>query len=56
MIEYAKNMDLNIPVGATNLDALFHKRVLELKRYISNSVLVSVQLYHLVNLLFCVCV
>ncbi|KAL0009492.1 hypothetical protein SO802_010994 [Lithocarpus litseifolius] len=32
MIEYAKNLDLNIPVGATNLDALFHKRELKLQR------------------------
>ena len=45
MIEYAKNLDLNIPVGATNLDALFHKRELELKRYSRDSVLVYVQLY-----------
>uniref|UniRef100_A0A2N9IZ11 Squalene cyclase N-terminal domain-containing protein n=1 Tax=Fagus sylvatica TaxID=28930 RepID=A0A2N9IZ11_FAGSY len=35
MIEYAKNLDLNIPLGATNLDALIHKRELELKRYSS---------------------
>lgn len=56
MIEYAKNLDLNIPVGATNLDALFRKRELELKRYSSNSVLVYVQLYYLVNLIFCSCV
>ncbi|KAF3974818.1 hypothetical protein CMV_001865 [Castanea mollissima] len=32
LIEYAKNLDLSIPLGATNLDALFHKRELELKR------------------------
>lgn len=56
MIEYAKNLDLNIPVGATNLDALFRKRELELKRYSSNSVLVYVQLFYLVNLIFCSCV
>ncbi|GMY33123.1 ent-kaurene synthase, chloroplastic-like isoform X1 [Fagus crenata] len=32
MIEYAKNLDLHIPMGATNIDALFQKRELELKR------------------------
>ncbi|KAF5477229.1 hypothetical protein F2P56_003892 [Juglans regia] len=38
MIEYAKNLDLNIPLKAMNLDALVHKRELELKRcYGSNS-------------------
>ncbi|KAE8124499.1 hypothetical protein FH972_019378 [Carpinus fangiana] len=38
MIEYAKNLDLNIPLGATNLEALVHKGELELKRgYGSNS-------------------
>jgi hypothetical protein len=46
MIEYAKNLDLNIPLGATNLEALVHKGELELKRYSYNSVLVSVQLYY----------
>ncbi|KAL0009501.1 hypothetical protein SO802_011003 [Lithocarpus litseifolius] len=33
MIELAKNLDLNIPQGTTNLDDLFQKRELELKRY-----------------------
>ena len=56
MIEYAKNLDLNIPLGATNLDALIHKRELELKRYSCNSVFVYVELYYLLNLLFCACV
>ncbi|KAG7955138.1 hypothetical protein I3843_11G055600 [Carya illinoinensis] len=38
MIDYAKNLDLNIPLKAMNLDALVHKRELELKRcYGSNS-------------------
>uniref|UniRef100_A0A2N9J246 ent-kaurene synthase n=1 Tax=Fagus sylvatica TaxID=28930 RepID=A0A2N9J246_FAGSY len=32
MIEYAKNLDLHIPMGATNIDALFQKRELELRR------------------------
>jgi hypothetical protein len=41
MIEYAKNLDLNIPLGATNLEALVHKGELELKTYSYNSVLVS---------------
>lgn len=46
MIEYAKNLDLNIPLGATNLEALVHKGELELKTYSYNSVLVSTQLYY----------
>ncbi|XP_062170077.1 ent-kaurene synthase, chloroplastic-like [Alnus glutinosa] len=38
MIEYAKNLDLNIPLGVTNLEALVHKGELELKTgYGSNS-------------------
>jgi hypothetical protein len=45
MIEYAKNLDLHIPMGATNIDALFQKRELELRRYSSNLVLVYVQIY-----------
>ncbi|GLT75772.1 hypothetical protein SLA2020_474710 [Shorea laevis] len=32
MIEYAKNLDLNIPLGAMNLEALVHQGELELKR------------------------
>lgn len=32
LIEYAKNLDLSIPLGATNLDALIQKRELELER------------------------
>jgi hypothetical protein len=46
MIEYAKNLDLNIPLGATNLEALVHKGELELKMYSYNPVLVSIQLYY----------
>ncbi len=46
MIEHAKNLDLNIPLGATNLEALVHKGELELKTYSYNSVLVSTQLYY----------
>jgi len=45
MIEHAKNLDLNIPLGATNLEALVHKGELELKTYSYNSVLVSAHLY-----------
>jgi hypothetical protein len=44
MIEYAKNLDLNIPMGVRNLEALVHKGELELKTYSYNSVLVSTQL------------
>lgn len=44
MIKGAKNMDMNIPLGAMNLDAWVRKTELELKRYISNPVLVSLQL------------
>lgn len=46
MIECAKNLDLNIFLGAMNLEALVNKGELELKRYSYNSVLVSVQLYY----------
>ena len=53
MIELAKNLDLNIPQGTTNLDDLFQKRELEFKRYSCNSTLLYVQLYSLVNILFC---
>ena len=53
MIELAKNLDLNVPQGTTNLDDLFQKRELELKRYSCNSTLLYVQLYYLVNILFC---
>jgi hypothetical protein len=45
MIEHAKNLDLNIPLGATNLEALVRKGELELKTYSYNSVLVSAHLY-----------
>ena len=53
MIELAKNLDLNIPQGTTNLDDLFQKRELEFKRYSCNSTLLYVQLYSLVNIHFC---
>ena len=53
MIELAKNLDLNIPQGTTNLDDLFQKRELGFKRYSCNSTLLYVQLYSLVNILFC---
>jgi hypothetical protein len=46
MIEYAKNLDLNIPLGSTNLEALVHKGELELKTYSYNSVLVYTLLYY----------
>lgn len=52
MIEYAKNLDLNIPLGATNLQALVHKGELELKRYCYYSVFVFVQLYFFVFCFF----
>jgi hypothetical protein len=39
-------LDLNIPLGATNLEALVRKGELELKTYSYNSVLVSTQLYY----------
>lgn len=52
MIEYAKNLDLNIPLGATNLQALVHKGELELKRYNYFSVFVFVQLYFFVFCFF----
>ncbi|KAM2009837.1 hypothetical protein ACFX16_004557 [Malus domestica] len=38
MIEYARNLKMNLPLGAPTLDALFHRRDFELKRgYASNS-------------------
>ncbi|XP_059661878.1 ent-kaurene synthase, chloroplastic-like isoform X3 [Cornus florida] len=32
LLEYAKNLDLNLPLEPTDLDAMFHKRDLELRR------------------------
>ena len=34
MIEYAKDLNLNLPLRSTDMDALFRKRDLELRRYI----------------------
>ena len=33
MVEYAKSLDLNLPIEPLNLDAMVQKRELELKRY-----------------------
>lgn len=33
MVEYAKTLDLNLPIEPLNLDTLIQKRELELKRY-----------------------
>ena len=37
MIEYAKELDLNLPLGQRDVDAMLQKRDLELKGYISVS-------------------
>ena len=34
MIEYAKDLNLNLSLSSTDIDALFRKRDLELRRYI----------------------
>jgi hypothetical protein len=34
MIESAKNLDMNLPLGGSTLDALLDRRDFELKRYI----------------------
>lgn len=41
MIEYAKELDLNLPLRQTDIDALLQKRDLKLNGYISVSYYLS---------------